>query len=77
MPRDITPYRSNPRRYKLTSLLRGESHGGSYKSEKGDDLESLHGYNYNILRIKYDMKGVDVKTFSQDDDITTTLLFST
>jgi len=52
----------------LTSLVRGEGHGGGDEAEKGDDLESLHGagYNYNILGIiKNVMKGVDVKSFSK------------
>ena len=46
--------RSDPCRLLLTSLVRGEGHGGGNESEKGDDLEGLHGadYNYNILRIK-------------------------
>lgn len=45
--------RSNPCCLILTSLVRGEGHGGSNESEKGDDLEGLHGagYNSNILRI--------------------------
>lgn len=38
----------------LGDLVRGEGHGGGDKSEKGDDLEGLHGaiYYLNILRIK-------------------------
>jgi len=30
----------------LGNLVRGEGHGGSYKSEEGDNLEGLHGVIY-------------------------------